>query len=134
MSIQQNIKNMITAIEKDESLSQTLRLEAVEAIYDGPGSKAWKDYLSRFATPGNKAELARLTGENDVPCPQNADYARVARAYLIANITCGTPTYKRLHEGVDNNLDLTLPPNTPDATGDEARAKDEDTTSQGSPA
>lgn len=120
MSIQQNIRNMIAEIEKDESLSQTLRMEAVNAIYDGPGSPAWNRYLSRFATPGNKAELARLTGENDVPCPQNAPYARVARAYLIANSTCGTPTYKRLLEGVDNNLDMTLPPSTPDATSDEA--------------
>jgi hypothetical protein len=90
-------------------LGEELRALAVDAIYAGQGTEAWRNFMKTFAgTPEDPAQLARLTAVNDPGCPASP-YIREARAYLIANITCGTPTFTGTTRGVEDRLDKTLP-------------------------
>jgi hypothetical protein len=116
MTIQQNIENKIAEVEGDATgeKGERLRRLAADAIYGGQTSQAWKDLLSQFASPNDPAQLARLTGEGDKGCPASP-YLREARAYLISNITCGTPTFTTTTRGVDDILDKTLQPQEPNS-------------------
>ena len=117
MTIQQNIEAKITEILQDQTgeKGETLRSQAVAAIYagqfgpDGQGSAAWREYMRNFIDPvDDPAQLARLTGIDDPGCAATP-YIREARAYLIANATCGTPTFPTTTKGVDDVLDKTMP-------------------------
>lgn len=106
-TIRQNIEKVIEDIAKDPDLTTKFRDGAVAAIYAGEGSAEWREYMENFAgSPINAVQLARLTGVGDVPCNE---WIRPARAYLIANGTCGTPTFHNYLLGVTDNLDVTLP-------------------------
>lgn len=117
MSIQQNIIDKIDEVMADQTgeKAENLRAQAVAAIYagqfgpDGQGTAAWRDYMRNFTNPlDDPAQLARLTGVNDPGCTATP-YIREARAYLIANATCGTPTFTTTIKGVDDVLDKTMP-------------------------
>jgi hypothetical protein len=117
MTIRQKIQKVIDDMPKNPDLAERLREQAVEAIHDVEGSQAWQTFMENFAgQPVDPVHLARLTGVNDAPCnPPNA-YHRSARAYLIANATCGTPTYTGYLLGVTDHFDVTLPASQPEET------------------
>jgi hypothetical protein len=70
--------------------------KAIEAIFGGSKSKAWKEYMKQYAdTP---AQLKRLMGAD--PLANDPD-VREARAYLVANAVCGAGTFGRLDLEVD---------------------------------
>jgi hypothetical protein len=110
MSIQENILAVMDQVQKDPTgkVGEDLRTQAISAIYSGVGSGDWNAYMNNFAkTP---QELARLMAQNADCDP----YIRQARAYLVANGTCGAGTTRTLLFSVENILDKTLPvPPTP---------------------
>jgi hypothetical protein len=111
MSIQDNIVEIIQRVLADQTgqLGEDLRRMAIDAIYGGPKSDQWRDYMKNFVNPpDDPIQLARLTGVDDKACAESP-YIREARAYLIANATCGTPTFKTTTRGVDDVLDKSLP-------------------------
>jgi hypothetical protein len=116
MTIQQNIIDKISEVIADPTgeKAEKLRAQAVAAIYagqfdaTGQGTAAWREYMRNFTNPlDDPAQLARLTGVNDPGCTATP-YIREARGYLIANATCGTPTFPTTIKGVDDVLDKTM--------------------------
>jgi hypothetical protein len=107
MTIQQNIIDKISEVIADPTgeKAEKLRAQAVAAIYagqfdaTGQGTAAWREYMRNFTN--------RLTGVNDPGCTATP-YIREARGYLIANATCGTPTFPTTIKGVDDVLDKTM--------------------------
>lgn len=114
-TIRKRIEDVIVYISTHRDKAEELRGLAVEAIYDVQGSAAWETFLKSFAgDPVDPVHLARLTGVNDTPCDPPYPYHRSARAYLIANATCGTPTYNNYLLGITDHFDVTLPVPQPD--------------------
>jgi hypothetical protein len=107
MTVRDNIRAKMTKIQEELSnsggtTSQTateLQDKAVKAILGG--ASEWVDYMRLFALPDHPEQLARL-----IPTEENvSDTARQkARAYLLANGTCGAGTTTRLDENVTNLL------------------------------
>lgn len=120
-TIRKRIEDAILYISTHRDKAEELRGLAVEAIYDVQGSQAWEMFMRNFAGgldggPVDPVHLARLTGVNDIPCNPPYPYHRSARAYLIANATCGTPTYNNYLLGITDHFDVTLqvpPPAAP---------------------
>jgi hypothetical protein len=130
-TIRKRIEDVILYISTHRDKAEELRGLAVEAIYDVQGSAAWERFMTNFARelpdgPVDPVHLARLTGVNDTPCNPAYPYHRSARAYLIANATCGTPTYNNYLLGIADHFDVTLPIPPPDeTTPDETALEDE---------
>ena len=117
-TIREKIQKIIDDIKAKPDLAEKFREQAVEAIYDVQGSEAWRIFMENFAgDPVDPVHLARLTGVNDTPCGDPPyPYHRPARAYLIANATCGTPTYNNYLLGITDHFDVTLPVPTDETT------------------
>jgi hypothetical protein len=115
MPISTNIQEIADRIRdevnaSEDGTSQTaagLHVKAVAAIFsggqvvDGQAPPAWKDYMNTFAK--SPEELARLIPTDGT---DNDPVKRDARAYLVANGTCGTGTTMTLQDNVTTKLDL----------------------------
>lgn len=104
-TIQQRLDYLIGKIEQEKlatGSSQTafdLQTAAAKAILGGTGQ--WCDFMKLVAAD-NASHLARLIPSDGSHTNENK---QKARAYLIANATCGTGTYKRLKQTVSAVLD-----------------------------
>ncbi|HEX7176199.1 MAG TPA: hypothetical protein VF240_13135 [Pyrinomonadaceae bacterium] len=105
MTIKSNIEEVITKIIaevdaglEDKEVATEVGDKAVAAILGGAAE--WAAYMKLFAkTP---EELARL-----IPTDGTADETKQkARAYLVANGTCGSGTTRGLLHTVENKLNL----------------------------
>lgn len=106
MTVRDNIQTLMTRIEEereateDSSSGTADRIQelAMKAIIGGPAE--WVDYMSIYALPDKPEQLARL-----IPTDGTTDADRQkARAYLVANGTCGAGTTGRLIENVTDRL------------------------------
>lgn len=114
MTIRENIIRVQQRfLNGDTALADRLRAQALAAIYAGIGTPEWETFMRNFATPGNEIELARLTTRRVEDETGNKRYVGLARAYLVANITCTTGTADNLLQGIEDILDRTLPPQSP---------------------
>jgi hypothetical protein len=105
MAIEDNIRAIQTEILQDTSgkKGDTLRNQAVAAIYSGMGSPEWEAYMQNYAkTPEELARLTTRSGDGAHP------YIPLARAYLIANATCLPGTTGLLLQGIEGFIDKTL--------------------------
>jgi hypothetical protein len=105
MSIRDNIlevkKTMLMELlSNDKTTSSGIQELAIAAINAGPGSEAWRAYMSKFAE--NDTQLQRLMASNDDPGMDRA------RAYLIADGPCGTETVTNFGNNTTIILDTGL--------------------------
>lgn len=104
-TIQLRLDYLMDKIEQEKAStgsSQTafdLQTAGVNAILGGTGQ--WCDFMKLVAA-GNASHLARLIPSDGSQVDENK---QKARAYLIANATCGTGTYKKLKQTVSGILD-----------------------------
>jgi hypothetical protein len=114
-NIYQNIGKIHIAVVQDKEtrqgdLAQALSALAVEAIMGGLGSEAWVGYMSVFAD--NAAQLNVLTAaaaDEDAYLPRS-------RAYIVSNAVCAAGTNTATTNGVETDIALVVPDNTPDGT------------------
>ena len=88
------------AVVKKSADIQRLSLAAVKG---GQGSDAWKAYMSLFVDAGNTKQLARLLGKDSTAAKADMNEAR---AYLVADGTCGVDTVTNFGKGASLVLDL----------------------------
>ncbi|MDX6712091.1 MAG: hypothetical protein QOH96_3107 [Blastocatellia bacterium] len=105
MAISDNVQKKANAIRQEQidfpdgptPISDEVQQKAIKAITGGVSD--WVAYMKLFKT--SDAELARL-----IPTDETSDGPRVqARAYLVANGTCGMGTTQHLAEIVTVSLD-----------------------------
>ena len=119
MSILDNLKRSEVAVYVSKfhkrGLGTLLANAAADAITEGIKSDKWKQYMALFCdTP---EELERLTKpkEND---PNETNYLKRMRAYILANAICssdtGTVTANGVDERIDANLSDEAPPDVED--------------------
>lgn len=102
-TIQERITEIQAEIAADATRGDQLRTLAIQAMYAGIESEAWKTYMHEFAS--TPEQLARLTTRAGDELP----YVRQARCYLIANAMCLPGTDTTLMDGIEGVLDKTLP-------------------------
>ena len=71
------------------NMANDLQKLAAQAALGGIKSRAWEQYMRKFAS--NKDQLKRLIGE-DTNFNDNAPWAAESLAYIVANSTCGVDT------------------------------------------
>ena len=102
MSIEDQIRSVQAKVKQDPKCGDELRKQAIEAIYGGLESDAWRDYMRNFNFAGTPEQLARLTTRDEDHCHP---YIKQARAYLVANSTCLPGTDLKMLDGVTDFLD-----------------------------
>jgi hypothetical protein len=97
---------LMELITEDNSFSSEIQEMGLKAINAGPKSQELEDYMQLFAeTPEALARLMALDGTENLPGMNRA------RAYLLADSTCGTETVQ--HFGKNTSLLLDPPNPTP---------------------
>jgi len=104
--MKKTILKKIMEIEADPALVRRVQRQAISIVLDAVGTAKWEEFIGNFVDNENPDQLARLrlqdsTGEDP--------YIRQTVAYLIANSTCGMDTPMRLHENIDEKLDIDIP-------------------------
>lgn len=109
MSIKTNImarkKQLLLEVDGVANLSADVQRLALAAVKDGQGSAAWREYMSLFVEDGNTKQLARLMGKDSTG---KNPAMNEARAYLVADGTCGTDTVTNFGNGASLVLDENL--------------------------
>jgi len=119
MSIFNNLKKAHAAIVVDQTkkaldpqnanvgtLGAQINTMAVEALTNGLGTDAWKDYMTLFAS--NAAELAQLadpTKTEGVPGAQAA-WLRQMRAYIVSNAICDIGTNGKTFDKINGDINI----------------------------
>ncbi len=107
MSIRENIKakKRTMLLELDEvtaNTSKDMQTLALAAVHGGPTSAAWKTYMEQFVDAGNTKQLARLLAKDSTATKLDM---MDARAYLVADGTCGSATVTNFGNGASVLLD-----------------------------
>lgn len=79
---------------------QPLVLEMILSLIKDP---KWMEFISHFVDNDNPDQIARLTLKDNLG---NDPYIKQTVAYLFTNSMCGGTTVDRLHEHIDNLLDV----------------------------
>lgn len=106
MTVRKNIQAKMDKIQEEREASGNgssatanhIQEMAVKAIMGGPAD--WVEYMRIYALPDKPEQLARLIPTDGT----NDDDRQKARAYLVANGTCGAGTTGRLIENVTDAL------------------------------
>ena len=105
MSILNNLKKVRAAIANDSvtnhpsPISSALNLAAIAAMVKGMKSTEWGDYMAIFCE--NQEQLTRLTAE----APDEEDYLKQMRAYIVADGICDPGTTFNIAMHVDTKID-----------------------------
>jgi hypothetical protein len=105
MTIRANVKAirreiLLECLGDDKPTTRRIQDESVLALINGMTSDQCRAYMRNYAK--TDAELKRLMGEDGT----GGDTTKQkARAYLIANGTCGTETVTKFEIGVTDVLD-----------------------------
>ena len=94
MTIRDNVlaikkQMLMELLSGDKAISTEIQDLAIAAISAGPGTEAWRKYMTRFADPAKPQQLQRLMAEDATKGKPAMDRAR---AYLLADGPCGTET------------------------------------------
>lgn len=105
MTIRANIKAvrreiLLECLGDDKPTTRRIQDRSVQALINGMTSEQCRIYMREFAQ--TDAQLQRLMGEDGTGGDATK---RKARAYLIANGTCGTETVTKFELGVTDVLD-----------------------------
>jgi len=105
MTIRANIKAirkeiLLECLSDDKPTTRRIQDKSVTALINGMTSEQCRTYMREFAK--TDAELKRLMGEDGTGGDKTK---QKARAYLIANGTCGTETVTKFEIGVTDVLD-----------------------------
>lgn len=107
MTIRANIKAirreiLLECLGDNKPTTRRIQDEAIQALLNGMSSDQCRTYMREFADPNIPAQLRRLMGEDGAAGDETK---RKARAYLIANGTCGTETVTKFEIGITEVLD-----------------------------
>ncbi len=102
LSIEDQIREIQGRVKENPDLGDELREQAIDAFYEGFGSKKWITYMKNFNFAGTPAQLARLTTRDEDHCHP---YIAQARVYLVANAMCLPGTDTKMLDGVTGFLD-----------------------------
>lgn len=103
MTIQANVKAirrqiLLECLEDNKPFTRDLQDQALKALIGGMTSDDCRTYMRNYATSDAQLDiLMGVTGDSATK--------RKARAYLIANGTCGTETVTKFELGVSGVLD-----------------------------
>ena len=105
MTIRDNVKAirreiLLECLGDDKTTTRRIQGESVAALISGMTSDDCRLYMRNYAT--TDAQLSRLMGEDGTGGDKTK---QKARAYLIANGTCGTETVTKFELGVSDVLD-----------------------------
>lgn len=104
MSIMRNLDKVHVAVVLDNfrgrQFGSNLKAAAVAALSRGVGSDEWREYMKFFAD--NEEQLTRLSVES----PDDADYIRESRAYIVANAICGAASTGQTGLNVDARIEV----------------------------
>jgi hypothetical protein len=105
MTIRDNVKAvrreiLLECLTDNKPTTRRIQREAVDALIHNMSSDQCRLYMRNYAT--TDAELRRLMGEDGTG---GIETKQKARAYLIANGTCGTETVTKFELGVSDVLD-----------------------------
>jgi hypothetical protein len=117
------ILQKIKDIEADPALVREVQRQAIDIILDAVGTSKWEDFIRNFVDNENPHQLARLRLKDEAGTDP---YIRQTVAYLIANPTCGMDTPMRLHENIDELLDIDIPYDSAPAGEEDSSSLTED--------
>jgi hypothetical protein len=101
-TILEKIKELQADPSYDE-LNTEIQPLVIKMILSLVGTDEWEEFIKHFTDNENPAQIARLTLNDDL---KNDPWVKKTVAYLFANSVCGGTTGKRLHEGIENFLDV----------------------------
>jgi len=97
-------KLLMELITEDNSFSNEIQEMGLKAINAGPGSQELRDYMQLYAASPDA--LARLMAEDNT---KGLPGMNRARAYLLADSTCGTETVTNFGKNTSLLLDAVVP-------------------------
>jgi len=84
---------------KKKTYAKELSDLAMEAIFKGVGSPEWEKYMKEVVGPNSPKHLARLMLKDD---KKTDEWTRRNSAYIVTNAICGTGTWTKTHDKVND--------------------------------